>query len=649
MNVPSNTRWAAAVALLAHFTCAHAVETTAQHWRELGAGSATDNGISNETSGISATPAAVVNPANGNVFVAWESGNSEIYLRKWTGTEWVQLGGSGSAGGISNNAGASKLPSVALTGDGVPVVAWLDDSSGKWEVYLKKFNPTTNTWTGVGGSAEGGGLSKAAGAIETPAGAASTVATGLNGQLYVSWAKNSATEKHVYVSTPAPTPAGWATVGGTVDSVEYSDGPTAGIPATYLGASDPSLAIGADNAPTVAYLTKSSASNGDVHVRRWNGTAWAPAGTGAATNGGISGVQPAADYQLSRPRLAYAPSGGLHAAWLYVDATQKLGVVKRLDGGVWAPAGPALATTLAIFESGVSLGFAQDNSVLLSWVCDLPVMSITGNSEIYVSKLTRTTATNAPAWQEFGTASASGGGVSSTALNSRQPAFASGRGPVAPVLLWADDTDLSDPRATQIFARRAQLSETVFEFSNATFNTKEGMPPAPIQVVRRGSLSGEGKVHFATEDGTATAGADYTATSGDLTFAPGESVKTFTVPIATDTVLEPSENVRLVLSNPSPGSGLGAASTANLVIADTPPPNSNITLHFRNSGLAIGEGGARVIVEVVREGDSSIAATVGYETPPSPLTIVGLAMPGLDYTAVSGTLEFGAGVTSRAF
>jgi len=43
-------------------------------------------------------------------------------------------------------------------------------------------------------------------------------------------------------------------------------------------------------------------------------------------------------------------------------------------------------------------------------------------------------------------------------------------------------------------------------------------------------------VDYATADGTAAAGSDYTATSGTLTFAPGETSKTIPVPVAGDLV-----------------------------------------------------------------------------------------------------------------
>ena len=56
-------------------------------------------------------------------------------------------------------------------------------------------------------------------------------------------------------------------------------------------------------------------------------------------------------------------------------------------------------------------------------------------------------------------------------------------------------------------------------------------------------------VDYRTQDGTATAGSDYTSTSGTLTFAPGEDKKTVSVPIMDDAVADNGETFTLVLSN----------------------------------------------------------------------------------------------------
>ena len=59
-------------------------------------------------------------------------------------------------------------------------------------------------------------------------------------------------------------------------------------------------------------------------------------------------------------------------------------------------------------------------------------------------------------------------------------------------------------------------------------------------------------VDYATSDITATAGADYPATSGTLTFAPGETAKTISVPVFEDSHDEDHERLMLTLSNPHP-------------------------------------------------------------------------------------------------
>ena len=65
------------------------------------------------------------------------------------------------------------------------------------------------------------------------------------------------------------------------------------------------------------------------------------------------------------------------------------------------------------------------------------------------------------------------------------------------------------------------------------------------------STSAAVQVDYATRDGSAQAGSDYTASSGTLRFAPGETAKTVTVAVLDDSHDEGSETLTLVLSNPS--------------------------------------------------------------------------------------------------
>ncbi len=109
------------------------------------------NGLSG-TTGNATNPSIAITPS-GEVFVAWQddsSGNFEIYLKKWTGTAWIELNGSATNGGVSNSSGESYFPSVAYMTtrapstqaiSTVPVVAWQDTSTGPTQIHLAAFFP----------------------------------------------------------------------------------------------------------------------------------------------------------------------------------------------------------------------------------------------------------------------------------------------------------------------------------------------------------------------------------------------------------------------------------------------------------------------------------------------------------------------------
>ena len=77
-------------------------------------------------------------------------------------------------------------------------------------------------------------------------------------------------------------------------------------------------------------------------------------------------------------------------------------------------------------------------------------------------------------------------------------------------------------------------------------------------------------VAYATADGTAQAGADYTAASGTLTFQAGETSKTVSVPVLDDIHDEGEETFTLTLSHPTGGVSL-ADGTVTGTIENTDP------------------------------------------------------------------------------
>lgn len=107
-------------------------------------------------------------------------------------------------------------------------------------------------------------------------------------------------------------------------------------------------------------------------------------------------------------------------------------------------------------------------------------------------------------------------------------------------------------------------------FSLAAYALSEGGGSTTITVQRTNGDDGPVSVHYATSNGTATAGSDYTAASGTLSWADGDdSPKTFTVAVTNDSSDEPNETVNLTLSSPTGGAALHPQRrTATLTIQD---------------------------------------------------------------------------------
>jgi hypothetical protein len=142
-------------------------------------------------------------------------------------------------------------------------------------------------------------------------------------------------------------------------------------------------------------------------------------------------------------------------------------------------------------------------------------------------------------------------------------------------------------------------------------------------------------VDYATADGTATAGADYTATSGTLSFAATQSTRTFTVPITTDTTQEGNETFTVVLSNPSGGSSIARATATATILNEDGLSAGDATVTEGDSGTT------QVTVPVILNAPASGEVEVAWTT------ANGTATAGTDYVGASGTLVFAAGETSQ--
>ena len=96
-----------------------------------------------------------------------------------------------------------------------------------------------------------------------------------------------------------------------------------------------------------------------------------------------------------------------------------------------------------------------------------------------------------------------------------------------------------------------------------------------VEVARSMNDDGPFSVNYATVEGSATAGTNYTATSGVLTFAQGQFYESITIPIGGGLVPASGATFSIVLSAPT-GAALGQYSTVNVTLSPPPPPSAPI-------------------------------------------------------------------------
>ena len=185
------------------------------------------------------------------------------------------------------------------------------------------------------------------------------------------------------------------------------------------------------------------------------------------------------------------------------------------------------------------------------------------------------------------------------------------------------------------------------QFSVDTSWVIEDVGMANITVVRKGGTNGNLSVEYATVNGTAIAGQDYTSTSGTLNFNSGETSKTIQVPILDDAVTEPEETFTIVLRNTSNLEAVGAPSVHTVNVQD----HSTVPFIAMLDAAAVVEGNAGTTTEatftVLLSAATGRTTSINYAT--GNMDASGGAAcgnPGVDYESKSGTITFQPGTST---
>jgi choice-of-anchor B domain-containing protein len=135
-------------------------------------------------------------------------------------------------------------------------------------------------------------------------------------------------------------------------------------------------------------------------------------------------------------------------------------------------------------------------------------------------------------------------------------------------------------------------------FAVQSVSAPENGGTATVRLQRNGGFAGAVSIQYATSDGTASAGSDYTSASGTLSWADGDlSDKTFTIALANDAAVEPNETLVVTLSNVAGGATLDGSSTLTVTIANDD-----------STALSSGGGGGAMGIELLLLVGAALAA-----------------------------------------
>lgn len=322
-------------------------------WYELD-GSAEATGIS-QTFEESTEPSIAV--FGDNVYVAWQEaaqttgGQSRIFLKKWNGTNWVQLAQSAQGDGISGaeTYGATS-PTVRVTPGGVPVVSWMQPvlNGQNYEVQIRVARWDGTAWRGFANS-HLAGLPVAGVAYNHPVLAVNEAShpivawedpllpgiriymwdgsawvslgqqggapisempcldTSADGRIYLSWIQqaNGSTRTNAQLMASCYASGSWSSFGGSATGQGISAALTYETRATSQ-----SMAT-APNGDVLVSWTAGDSSPNPVYVKRWNGSAWSSVDGsdqdyGIATGGGVASNLSLACDAFNLPVVAYA-------------------------------------------------------------------------------------------------------------------------------------------------------------------------------------------------------------------------------------------------------------------------------------------------------------------------------------------------------
>ncbi len=179
------------------------------------------------------------------------------------------------------------------------------------------------------------------------------------------------------------------------------------------------------------------------------------------------------------------------------------------------------------------------------------------------------------------------------------------------------------------FSNAVSAQPVSISFAAAAFTAQSTDAMATIDVQRSGNLAVEVSINYATSNGSAVAGQDYTSASGNLTFAPNQADETFSIPILPNPTRPTTFSiVNLTLSQPGGGATLGSITFATLTITNNTSMNAP-TFVVTNTGDS-GPGTLRNAITAANDDQNPGVDNIVFEIPASTAGNQNIPVAGFD-------------------
>ncbi|MEJ2618963.1 MAG: Calx-beta domain-containing protein [Candidatus Thiodiazotropha sp.] len=353
---------------------------------------------------------------------------------------------------------------------------------------------------------------------------------------------------------------------------------------------------------------------------------------------------------LLRSAFPEAPISQLETA-LY-DSAIDLGEPGADDQFGYGLADVSAAYDLLLSDAG------SGNQSLLQF--DQPQYSIDENTARLIVTVRRVGNTEGEVSVEYSTSNDEAQAGSDYISQSGRLTFADGetlRSIEIPIINDRDDEEnealhilLSDIRGDASLGHQDEVEVVILDddgagtvaFNSLSVAVNESRGEALVSLLRTGGTAGMIEVGYRTIADTATAESDFIETESTVRFLPGETEKQIAIELIDDDLFEESERFQLIITELEGEAEIGTPASTTISILNDDADTNFAAISLESVSFEIRENDNPLNVNVIRQGNLDIAATVEYKT------LNGSAREGEDFRPIAGTLTFARGVSRQS-